>query len=207
MTAQRWGGDAPVSVDHARERIIDSAERCIERFGPSKTTIDDIAAAADISRATVYRYFANRDEILLGVLLRASERTERRIWRAASRATTVEQWFVESFLATLREVPKDRMMRLMFTTEEGPEMARVVEGSDVFLQRTIDRLGPMFERAKADGLLRDGVDPHEASEWIERLCMSFLAYPPAAVNGTGGERRVRRMLEKLLVPVLFDVEE
>ena len=49
-------------------RIIDGALRCIARHGVSKTTVDDIARDAGVSRATVYRVFpGGKDEVLRAV--------------------------------------------------------------------------------------------------------------------------------------------
>ena len=45
-----------------RERILDAAQRMLER-SPSATLVD-IAAAAGVSRSTLHRRFANRDELL-----------------------------------------------------------------------------------------------------------------------------------------------
>jgi serine phosphatase RsbU (regulator of sigma subunit) len=45
-----------------RERILEAAERMLER-SPS-ATLADIAAAAGVSRSTLHRRFANRDELL-----------------------------------------------------------------------------------------------------------------------------------------------
>ena len=55
MTRLRWGDQVPADVDAARERLIDAAEACIDRVGLAKTTVEDIAAAAKVSRATIYR--------------------------------------------------------------------------------------------------------------------------------------------------------
>jgi len=51
---------APNDPDTARDRLLDAAEACFERSGISKTTVEDIAKQASVSRATVYRYFAGR---------------------------------------------------------------------------------------------------------------------------------------------------
>ena len=69
-----WGSDAPTTIDAARDRLIDAAEACFTKFGPAKTTLEDIASEAGVSRATVYRYFdGGRDEIILGVVLREAK--------------------------------------------------------------------------------------------------------------------------------------
>jgi AcrR family transcriptional regulator len=56
---------APASTDDARERILAAAERCIARHGIRKTTMDDIASEAGLSRPSVYRYFADRNDLLI----------------------------------------------------------------------------------------------------------------------------------------------
>jgi AcrR family transcriptional regulator len=45
-------------------RILDAAYACFARNGLRRTTIDDIAREAGVSRPTVYRYVANKDEAL-----------------------------------------------------------------------------------------------------------------------------------------------
>jgi AcrR family transcriptional regulator len=44
-------------VTEGQERILEAAARCALRFTLGKTTIDDIAVEAGVSRATVYRTF------------------------------------------------------------------------------------------------------------------------------------------------------
>ena len=70
----RWGDDAPADPEYAQDRLLDAAEACFGRFGIVKTTIEDVAKEASVSRATVYRYFSGRDEVVSGVILRATER-------------------------------------------------------------------------------------------------------------------------------------
>ena len=51
----------PAPVD---ERARTAVLACIGRFGLAKTTIDDIAREAGCSRATLYRYFDGKPEIV-----------------------------------------------------------------------------------------------------------------------------------------------
>jgi AcrR family transcriptional regulator len=61
-----------VETKPVRERLLDAAEECLTQFGPQKTSMEDVARAAGMSRATVYRYFDNRDALLRGVASRQS---------------------------------------------------------------------------------------------------------------------------------------
>jgi AraC-like DNA-binding protein len=51
--------DTPSHSPHSphRVRIIDATLACLARHGTAKTTVDDIARQAGVSRATVYRAF------------------------------------------------------------------------------------------------------------------------------------------------------
>src|ERR1700720_3321672 len=48
-----------------RERIFEAAYACVARYGMGKTTVEDAAREARLSRATVYRYFpGGKDQLL-----------------------------------------------------------------------------------------------------------------------------------------------
>ncbi len=52
-----------VSMSDARvERILDAAYECFTRHGVRKTTMDDIAGAAGMSRPAVYQYVRNKED-------------------------------------------------------------------------------------------------------------------------------------------------
>ena len=59
--------------------MLDAAERCLEVQGLAGTTMEDIARNAGVSRATVYRYFASREAVISGVIIRATEEYLRRM--------------------------------------------------------------------------------------------------------------------------------
>lgn len=42
------------------ERILDSAEEVLRRFGPGKATVVDVARALDVSHGSVYRHFPSK---------------------------------------------------------------------------------------------------------------------------------------------------
>ena len=56
-------------VDGPRQRILEATYACVARWGLSKTTVEDAAREAGLSRATVYRYFpGGRDELIDAVV-------------------------------------------------------------------------------------------------------------------------------------------
>ena len=61
-----------------RKQILDAATRVFAEKGFHRATIKEIARVAGIADGTIYTYFASKDEVLLAVLDRLNETTERR---------------------------------------------------------------------------------------------------------------------------------
>src|ERR1700680_4637601 len=56
-------------MDGTRQRILEATYACVARWGLSKTTVEDAAREAGLSRATVYRYFpGGREELIDSVV-------------------------------------------------------------------------------------------------------------------------------------------
>lgn len=54
----------PIPLTETEEKIIDAATRCFVRFGARKTSMNDIAADAGVSRQTIYDLFGGKDELI-----------------------------------------------------------------------------------------------------------------------------------------------
>src|SRR6266704_3908068 len=61
-----------------RTQILDAAITVFSEKGFHRATIKEIARVAGIADGTIYTYFASKDEILLAVLDRLNETTERK---------------------------------------------------------------------------------------------------------------------------------
>lgn len=48
-----------------RERIVDAAEALHGSLGPARTTVSGVAAAAGVTRATVYRHFPDEESLFI----------------------------------------------------------------------------------------------------------------------------------------------
>jgi AcrR family transcriptional regulator len=57
-------GGPPPGASTSVEAILAATRRVIAERGPEKLTVTAIAAAAGVSRPTLYRWFANKDELL-----------------------------------------------------------------------------------------------------------------------------------------------
>jgi TetR/AcrR family acrAB operon transcriptional repressor len=55
-----------------RNRILDAAEMLFERQGVSRTTLNDIAEAAEVTRGAIYWHFKDKGEVFEAMMERAS---------------------------------------------------------------------------------------------------------------------------------------
>ncbi|MEX2473711.1 TetR/AcrR family transcriptional regulator [Marinobacter sp.] len=70
------------------DTILDAAERVFSEKGYERTSMDDIARTASLSRALLYVYFKDKAAIQRGIMLRAGQSLCRRFEQARDTATT-----------------------------------------------------------------------------------------------------------------------
>ena len=168
-----WGDRPPVDDDEARRRLLDAAEVCYERRGVSRTTVDDIAKEASVHRTTVYRYFATRDDVLAFVLLRETAGVIDSAEQALLRDGPFGDRLLDTLDGAVGAVEQSRWLRVLFSPES-LTMTVSVAASGVFRDRIRDVLRPHVEAAKADGELREQLDPDAVADWLVRVAQMLL---------------------------------
>jgi AcrR family transcriptional regulator len=155
-TATGLRGDARSNLD----RILSAATEVFARRGLG-ATLADVAAAAGVGVGTVYRRFANKDDLIYEVYAGRVHATEE-LAREASEEPDVWAGFVRFFEETIRELAGDRGLRELtiggFTESIGwargstPErLADLLDGNHRVMGV---HLTTLTERAKAAGKLR-----------------------------------------------------
>jgi AcrR family transcriptional regulator len=161
--------DAP--PEGPRERLLNAALRCIERWGLAKTSLEDIANEADLSRATVYRYFpGGRDEVIGQTIEWEVDRFFRRLNDAIVDLPDLASKLERGLVFGHRAIVEHQLLQQMLSTE--PE---------VFLPELSETgppvTGPIeayFEELLDHETLRPGVDEAEAASYLAKLFLSYL---------------------------------
>ena len=108
-----------------REEILDAAEVVFANSGLQDATVDAIASEAGISRRTIYRYFDNRDALLLGVILREADKMFDDIKQEIASFLDVGDQIVHAILTLSRAVPSnDRLAMLIADERDRTEVIR-----------------------------------------------------------------------------------
>src|SRR5439155_19886963 len=116
-----------------RNQILDAATKVFAEKGFHRATIKDIARHAGIADGTIYTYFASKTDVLLAILNRLNETTE----REQQFAEGSEQDIRSFFLAYLRQ-----SMALLWPNAEVfravlPEMLVNSELRDLYYQQVL----------------------------------------------------------------------
>ena len=183
-----------------RERLLDAAEGCLQQFGPQKTSMEDVARAAGMSRATVYRYFENRDALLLGVASRQSANLANDAISHLSQFSTISTHLVEGLLFALREIPKQPVLASLVTSLDSNSSSSLLLNSAGLIDIGVKVIHPLFANAKAQGLLRDEIDIDMLVEWLLRVLWTYLNAPSQIATD---EESMRKLFQMMLLPAVL----
>jgi TetR/AcrR family transcriptional regulator, mexJK operon transcriptional repressor len=161
---------------HKRRTILDAATPLFLAEGYLATSMDHIAAAASVSKQTVYKQFTDKQslfrEIVTATVAQVSDPVAE---QAASLRDSTDlpadlQRLARALLAQVIQ-PRIMQLRRLVISEAGrfPELGRLFYDSGP--GRTIDTLAATFETLAARGMLRLQ-DPRLAAEHFNWLVMS-----------------------------------
>jgi AcrR family transcriptional regulator len=125
-------------------RVLDAAKRCWERWGMAKVTVDDIAAEAGISRATLYRLFPGGKDVLYEALRRRETAAFfAELDEHIARAESFEGLLVCIVVEATRQLRSDEHLQTMLASRPGDVAADLtVDGLPVIVENaTVDRRG------------------------------------------------------------------
>ncbi|MFD5826109.1 QsdR family transcriptional regulator [Lentzea sp. NPDC060358] len=162
---------AATKVDLTTEPEVDPvvAHALRQFLRESRVDMGELAAAAGIGRATLYRRFGDRDRVLGEVLWAITHRAWARLWRASRRRG------VDRVVAVLDQAMRDTVASpaLRALLERDPETAlRVLTSRQGVVQhRLVSGLADLIGAAKAGG--PDDIPAAKLAYAVVRLAESF----------------------------------
>jgi AcrR family transcriptional regulator len=187
---------APASTDDSRERILAAAERCIDRHGIRKTTMDDIASEVGLSRPSVYRYFADRDDLLIELITRHGRVLVDRTRKSISRQSTLQDQIVESLLYVADHARRDPITAHLIdpdSTSLGRRM--IASGTSEMLRAEL--WDPFLDAAFARNELPRGLPRSDIHLWLGNVAQMVQR---GLEDGDGDLKRYRSILRRFVAP-------
>jgi len=172
-----------------RAEIVEAAERIFRRKGFSRASMDEVAAAAQFTKRTVYMYFVNKEDLLFAVALEASKRLFAR-----------QQVILAEDDTGLAKIRRAALAYYEFS-RDFPDLFRLIEdarhlkprqndspGRAAFVRHRADMFGEYGKALRAgisDGSIRSDIDPHLlVYAFVLVLTGFFQALSDAGQSGT-----------------------
>jgi AcrR family transcriptional regulator len=191
MAANDWLSERRIEV--AADRILDAAEELFTRHDPGSVGMNAIAKAAGCSRATLYRYFENREALRTAYVNRETYRLFDAIKEKISGITEPRERLTAGVVTTLRLVRESPALSSWFAITQPPIGGELAEQSDV-----ITALAAAFVNSL-------GADDQTVAEsrarWLVRVITSLLIFPGRDVADE------QAMIEEFVVPIVVPVQQ
>jgi AcrR family transcriptional regulator len=191
MPANDWLADRRTEV--AADRILDAAEQLFTRHDPGSVGMNEIAKAAGCSRATLYRYFENREALRIAYVARETHRLSESINDHIRDIEDPRERLVTGILTTLRLVRQSPALSAWFANTAGPLGAEMAEQSDV-----ITALAAAFVTSLGDD---HPANVAARGRWLVRAITSLLIFPGR------DEADERAMLTEFVAPVVVPADQ
>jgi AcrR family transcriptional regulator len=185
-------------ADPTTEAILDAAVAEFEQHGFRRVALDDVARRAGVSRTTIYRRFANKDELIAAVIERENVVLFADIANELKQAGPQANYYVEAFTLSIMKFRRHRVLDRMITDEPALvlELGRRHHGAAV--ERMAEALRVIFPDGFAQRIGEQAVN--ELADTILRYAAMVLLLPSAQPLETADD--IRAFATKHFLPSL-----
>lgn len=190
-------GDA----DEVRVRVLDAAYEQFCRMGIQRSTMEDVAKRAGLSRITVYRRFATKDTLVEHVVRREYRRYFDRFLVEIKQAETVADRVVLGFVSSLRAIRGNPLIGGLIAAEPGLLASSMITDDGRTLATVREFVAGQLRQEQHAGTVSTGLDADVVAELMVRVSASFLAIPSHVVD-LDDEEQLAALARRYLVPML-----
>lgn len=192
------GGDV---ADETAERLLEAAHEQFCRTGIRRSTMEDVARRAGVSRVTVYRRFANKDALVEQVVRREFRRYFDRFLVDIRRADTAADRVVIGFTGSLRAIRSNPLIGGLMEVEPEAVVPSLISDGGRTMATVRRFLAGQLRREQRAGTVAADVDVDFVAELMVRMSTSFLVTPSELVD-LDDDEQVRDIARRFLVPLL-----
>lgn len=175
---QRSGNGRAAVID----RVLSVTGEEARRVGPDRIRMGEVAARAGVSRASLYRYFANKDELVQAYTMREFDRLFQQMDEAMAPYSTFEDRLAAAFAYAIPAMREHPVFRMLLDIAER-QIIRVTLQSGEVLGHARDLVLERINRAVRAGRIRiDQFDAAVIGELIARLAISLLSTPESVAR-------------------------
>ncbi|MFW0786504.1 TetR/AcrR family transcriptional regulator [Gordonia sp. CPCC 206044] len=189
-------------LDATARKIVTAARITFVERGFADTTMQDIADAAGVGVATVYRRFGHRKTLVRHAIMDESMRMATLMSEIAEQVDGPEELLVETFGAFVHEASAPKLLtRNLRRSDEVAELSAFLSDTAIVgLGRGLVSSGLRVWQDR--GRLPTHLDTDVVAEILVRMVLSLIESPDDSTIPIGDPERAREFAETYLVPLL-----
>lgn len=186
--------------DKTYVKILDAGLELFIEFGLRRTTMEDVATRAGVGRATAYRRFGDKDQLIHVVILREAKRELDVIEDELQSIEGGLNKLLESFVLAVTRAHAHPLWRRLQTSDTEIILPFFTQGLWRMMALFRVYLATMLERVKKEEAISD-LSTEFMAELMLRLMQSMLLSPEGVMNPSD-EASVRKVAEQCLRPLM-----
>jgi AcrR family transcriptional regulator len=158
------------SPDATRDRLLEATREVLARYGPRKLSLTDIARVAGVSRPTLYKYYASKDDLLDALAVHERDRFDEGMSAAVHGLDGDAR--IDAALRFVVDHQQSDPTRLLVTLEPGFVLEQAAAA--VGVMRT--RLRVLFADASREGAA-PSAEVDDLADLVVRTALSHFLLP------------------------------
>ncbi len=173
------------SKECIHEKILTAAEKRFWHYGIRKTTIDEIAADAEVGKGTVYLHFESKEQIAAKIIAQYKQQT---LADQEEIASDSSQPLLQR-LTRILSLPIERTTEHCRTSPMVVELVSVVrlqfsDQMSILLHKELSIIQGLLDEGNADGQMHVA-DTAETARLLKRMTLGYM--PPSYITDSKGE--------------------
>lgn len=157
----------------SRAIVLRAARACFLDKGVRKTTMEEVARAASLSRQTVYKLFLGRRELVEAAVGERIGELADEIGRRHIDHETFIDGFVDASVEVIDGIRRDHEVGVLLG-DDSPVGLHEALWLEPVLQRGLQFWHPWLRRARIEGLLRPDLADDDLSDWLQTVYASLV---------------------------------
>lgn len=187
--------------DDVDETILDAALERVLQVGIRRSSLEDIARRAGVSRVTIHRRFGGKDNLVEAMLERETRRILAEVTAIATTASGIDAQIEETILYVLLQTRMHRMVTELLRVAPEEVLGFYTVQGERQVRMGIDYIVEMLAHARRLGLI-DDYDIRPVAELVARLAHSLMLTPDGGGVEFTDPDAARQFVRSTVVPLM-----
>ena len=181
--------------DHARDEAIhEAALEVLSEVGYDRTTVEAIASRAHVSKATIYRRYKNKQELLMGAMGGHAACSLPQINTGSLRGDLIE--LISEHVKALKGPDGELLMALLSSAHRDPELGKLLPQNKPIINDSTSV--QIFERA----LARKEISASANLEFLGEVVPAIFSHRLFITHQSVNRKFIEHLVDDLLIPAL-----